>query len=332
MKKSIMAFALVTTLAFGSMVSYASVIPPQGPGQIGLSSVVLCDSLSLHSSPDFESETTQTLSYEDKPIVINQSDGWAQVVLGDSEDSPSGWVSADFIAVDPAWYQTEEETPVYAWNDTSAPKVALLDAGTTLPILKDNGDWLVVSLRGAAGWISNPDRAASQNNTANTNTANTNTANTNSTQTAQNKPANGANEEKQGESENPWITVYARDGSTASIRLTSGNMYEDTEGVSYVKQDSDSFFYCTLTDVKYAIDPTQWTGEFYGENEFPNEVDDTTYEDEDQDTSNGELTGEDYGENQDTSDDELTGEDYGENQGDYDGWMTGEDYGENQDA
>ena len=35
-----MAFALVTTLVFGSMNCFASVIPPQGPGQIGLSSVV----------------------------------------------------------------------------------------------------------------------------------------------------------------------------------------------------------------------------------------------------------------------------------------------------
>ena len=302
MKKSIMAFTLVTTLAFGSMVSFASVIPPKGPGQIGLSSVVLCDSLSLHTSPDFESATTQTMKYGDRPIVMNQSNGWAQVVLGDAEDSPSGWVSAGFIAVDPAWYQVEKETVVYAWNDTSAPKVALLDAGTTLPILRDDGDWLVVSLRGAAGWINNPDRAASQNNNANTN----------STETAQNKTDSGANKEKQEENANPWVTIYARDGSTASVRLTSGNMYEDSEGRSYVKQDSDGFFYCTNTDVKYALDPTQWTGEAYGENEFPNEAD---------------STGTDYGENQDTSNGEMTGADYGENQ-DY----SGADYGENQDT
>ena len=42
---------------------------------------------------------------------------------------------------------------MYAWNDTAALKVALLDKDTTLPILKDCGDWLVVSLRGASGWI-----------------------------------------------------------------------------------------------------------------------------------------------------------------------------------
>jgi hypothetical protein len=35
----------------------------------------------------------------------------------------------------------------------TAPKVGLLDADTTLPILKDEGEWLIVGLRGATGWI-----------------------------------------------------------------------------------------------------------------------------------------------------------------------------------
>ena len=55
--------------------------------------------------------------------------------------------------VNPTWYRTDDTTPVYAWNDTMAPKVALLSKGTVLPILKDEGEWLIVSLRGATGWI-----------------------------------------------------------------------------------------------------------------------------------------------------------------------------------
>ena len=34
-----------------------------------------------------------------------------------------------------------------------APKIALLDEDTRLPILKEEGDWYIVSLRGAAGWL-----------------------------------------------------------------------------------------------------------------------------------------------------------------------------------
>lgn len=46
---------------------------------------------------------------------------------------------------------------VYAWNDTAAPKVALLDKNTRLPILKEEGGWYLVSLRSAVGWIQRPD-------------------------------------------------------------------------------------------------------------------------------------------------------------------------------
>ena len=74
--------------------------------------------------------------------------------LSDSMDATRvGYVTTDYIAIDPAWYRTEGRTRVYAWGDTSAPKVALLEKDTTVPILKEEGDWLVVSLRGASGWI-----------------------------------------------------------------------------------------------------------------------------------------------------------------------------------
>ena len=87
-------------------------------------------------------------------MVLKQSGGWAQVILSDDVDAePAGWVNAEYIIIDPAWYRTDETTAVYAWDDTSAPKVALLDPGTKLPILKEEGKWVVVSLRGAAGWI-----------------------------------------------------------------------------------------------------------------------------------------------------------------------------------
>ena len=139
---------------------HAEVIPPYGEGQIGLLAAVLCDSLTLRQEPRASSKAIQTLKYRDLIIVTKQSDGWAFCFLGDSEDSASGWVNSDYIAVDPAWYRTDKKTPVYAWNDAAAPKVALLNANTVLldpdtylPILKDEGEWLLVSLRGAAGWI-----------------------------------------------------------------------------------------------------------------------------------------------------------------------------------
>lgn len=139
-------------LALGC-IAFAEIIPAHGYGQIGLQSVVLCEKLTLREKPSSSAKAVMTLNYGDLPIVMEQEDGWAYCAVGDSEDSPVGWVNADYIAIDPAWYRTEEKTTVYAWDSTSAPKVALLDKNTTLPILKADGDWIVVSLRGASGWI-----------------------------------------------------------------------------------------------------------------------------------------------------------------------------------
>ena len=145
---------MVLVLMIGCIgVAHAEIIPARGEGQIGLQAVVLCDELTVREKSSSSAKTVKTLEYGSLPIVTEVSDGWAHVVLGDSEDALDGWVNADYIAIDPAWYRTEKKTTVYAWNSTSALKVALLSKDTNLPILKDEGDWLIVSLRGAVGWI-----------------------------------------------------------------------------------------------------------------------------------------------------------------------------------
>lgn len=141
-------------LALGCIgMAHAEILPPHGFGQIGLQAVVLCEKLTLRQEPNASSKAIETLNYGDLPIVMEQRNGWAYCTVDDSEDSAIGWVNADYLAVDPAWLRTEQKTTVYAWNDTAAPKVALLNADTRLPILKEEGEWLVVSLRGASGWI-----------------------------------------------------------------------------------------------------------------------------------------------------------------------------------
>lgn len=151
--------ALVMLLLGGMMTVHAEIILPYGEGQIGLQAVVLCEELTVRETPSVSSGVVQILPHGSRINLpygweVNP-DGWAYCVLGDSEDAEAGWVKADYILIDPAWYRTGRNTPVYAWNETSAPKVALLDRGVTLPIVKEEGNWLIVSLRGAVGWIYN---------------------------------------------------------------------------------------------------------------------------------------------------------------------------------
>ena len=150
-------------LALGCVgAALAEIIPPCGPGQqIGYPAVVLCEELTLREKPNASSKALKTLNYGDRPIVVGadqpagaqEENGFVYCTLGDSEESPCGWINADYIVINPAWYVTEKSTAVYAWNDTAAPKVALLDKGAQLPILKEEVDWYVISLRGAVGWI-----------------------------------------------------------------------------------------------------------------------------------------------------------------------------------
>ena len=162
-KQRLLTILIALILALGCMiVVHAEIVPPYGPGQqIGYPAVVLCEELSLREKPSSSSKAIQILNYGDLPIVVGadqptgakKENGFVYCTLGDSEDSPCGWINSDYIFINPAWYITEKNTKVYAWNDTNAPKVALLDKGTRLPVLKEEDDWYIVSLRGAVGWI-----------------------------------------------------------------------------------------------------------------------------------------------------------------------------------
>jgi hypothetical protein len=154
-KKVCLTILLAMIIVFGSLGAVkAEIIPPVGEGQFGLEAVVLCESLTVREEPNTASKAVQTIKYGRRFSVMKLEDGWAECILSDDVDGgPAGWVNAEYIVIDPAHYRTETKKPVYAWDDTQAPKVALLSANTTLPILKEEGDWLLVSLRGAVGWI-----------------------------------------------------------------------------------------------------------------------------------------------------------------------------------
>ena len=132
------------------------ILPPEGEGQIGLAAVVLSEELPVHQDPDADSEVVNTLQYGDTVILLRQSDGWGEYVASDDVDEvPGGWIETDDLLIDPAWLLTNEETPLYARNDITAPEIASLDENVIAPVLKDEGEWFMVSPGGgnAVGWI-----------------------------------------------------------------------------------------------------------------------------------------------------------------------------------
>lgn len=139
----------------------ASILPATGVDEdfaasTGISctpAVILCQSLSVYDARgDQGGKKVETLRYSGKSIPVIQSwDGWAQIYYADGEKN--GWVRSEYLLFDPAWYHCDESTAVYAYPDSLAPRVGLLNRGTEAPIITDTGDWVCVSLRAAAGWI-----------------------------------------------------------------------------------------------------------------------------------------------------------------------------------
>ena len=273
MKKRLLV-SLALTFILSSTACFASIIPPKGPGQIGLSSVILCNSLTVRDSASSSAGAVATVHYGDRIIVMDEKNGWSHITLGDSEDSTQGWVNTDYILVDPSYYETDDDTTVYAWNSTSAKKIALLNEGNILPIIKDDGDWILVSIRGASGWINNPNRSRSSSASP-----------VISQSSSSSEQKDQSSSDTSGED---WFTVYAKDGATVRIHHVGGAMYEDSRGRTYSKDEAK--FYCITTDITYALDPTVWTGEYYGENEFPDD-DYDDYDDDEEYTNDFEETG-----------------------------------------
>lgn len=137
----------------------AEVVPPTGMGQIGYSAVVLCQTLTVRKDRNTSSKAVATLRWGDVFATSATVDGWCDCYLHENQGL-TGWVKAEYVTVDPAWYLTKRATTVCAWNDDAAAHVGLLDAGERYPILKAEGEWVLIGLRGAAGWIHDAEAAA----------------------------------------------------------------------------------------------------------------------------------------------------------------------------
>ncbi len=154
------------TLLMSCSIASATILPASGVDEdfkawTGIEctpAVMLCESLSvLNARGDQGGKKVETRYYSGETIpVIESWDGYAKIYYADG--TKTGWVRNDYLLMDPAWYVCDDDLQVYAYPGTMAPRVALLDKGTKLPIITEYNDdsvngWVCVSLRGAAGWI-----------------------------------------------------------------------------------------------------------------------------------------------------------------------------------
>ena len=152
-----MALLLCVLLLNVAMPGLAEIIPAEGQGQFGFRAVVLSERVSVREKPDTRAKVLQRLSFGTVFFTQNVENGWCDCNEGESADFSAnplqGYVLEDYVLVDPMYYVTEASTVVYAAKDVKAKKVGMLATGTSLPIIQGEDGWLLVSLRGAAGWI-----------------------------------------------------------------------------------------------------------------------------------------------------------------------------------
>ena len=143
------------TLLLISAVAFGEITRPIGPGQFGYDAVVISKTVSIRPTQNANAKAVTKLNFGDHLAVMSLGNGWCEVYLSET-DGMTGYVLEDYIVIDPAYITTEESTPVYAWQATNAKRVGLLGRGETYPIIRMEGNWLLISLRGAAGWILRP--------------------------------------------------------------------------------------------------------------------------------------------------------------------------------
>lgn len=112
--------------------------------------VVLCESLTGRDAPN--GKAVYAFRNGETFLTWETDGGWINAYFSDGAEPC--WVRGEYVAIDPAWYVTTEETPAYAFPGGET-RVALLDAGEKLPVLLCEGGYCLVGLRGAAAWVEN---------------------------------------------------------------------------------------------------------------------------------------------------------------------------------
>ena len=121
------------------------------------SGFVLCESLSLREQPEGSSPLLDTLAYGTSCTILEESGSWYNVVYRSQEGIRySGWVRKEYVLMNPTYFTPNEETPVYAMPSSGSKRVGLIDSGTSYPVIGLFDGFLVISLRGASGFVKTP--------------------------------------------------------------------------------------------------------------------------------------------------------------------------------
>ena len=155
MKKLCAGICALLMLAAAATAGLGEITHPYGVGQNGYEAVVISKNVTVRATQNTNAKSVKRLNYGERFAAMPVGNGWCEVYLTETEGL-DGYVLEDYVLLNPAYITTEESTPVYAWQARNAKRVGLLGRGETYPIIRMEGNWMLISLRGAAGWILRP--------------------------------------------------------------------------------------------------------------------------------------------------------------------------------
>lgn len=117
--------------------------------------IVISKSISLRVEPNVRSERISSLSNGTLLNILNDQGDWLYVNVWNQKEQAyiQGWLKSDFIVRNPRFVTTHQSTYVYAIPDRGGKKVGEVISGTQLVVIGEYGDFWVVNLRSASGFI-----------------------------------------------------------------------------------------------------------------------------------------------------------------------------------
>lgn len=118
---------------------------------------VLCETLNIYSQNDIHSEIIGTLEYAKSVEVLEESNNLYCIIFYDLSNNDisekKGWISKEYVVLDPPYYIANHPSPVLALPQTNAKKLCYLSTYDSLRVIGEIDEYYIVSINCATGFV-----------------------------------------------------------------------------------------------------------------------------------------------------------------------------------
>lgn len=118
---------------------------------------VLCETLNIYSQNDIQSEVIGTLDYSKSVEVLEESENLYYILFYDLSNNniseKNGWISKEYVILDPPYYIANHPSPVLALPQTNAKKLCYLSTYDSLRVIGEINEYYIVSINCATGFV-----------------------------------------------------------------------------------------------------------------------------------------------------------------------------------